>query len=444
MSGFLSGKVVAITGSGGGIGRAVALAAAGEGARIVVADIGVSLDGGDPQSQVAEAVVAEIEAAGGEAVAVAESVTTLAGGEKIIGAGVEKWGRIDGAVAVAGILRERMLFNMAEDEWDAVIETHLKGHFTVFRAASAIMRKQEGGGSLVAFTSGAFAGSVAQANYASAKGGIVSLVRSAAAGLHRYGITANAVAPVARTRMSANVPMDLAEMGDPEDVAPLVVYLLSDKAKHVTGQVYTSVGPESGPSAPGGAGPPSRSPPDWTRQLGRSACPCSTSSRRTVRRPRRRPRLTRVPLSRVPLPGGYRPVGTEVSTSSMTLVDSLSRSPNDAAMYSRVSCCAASIRFSAPTANNRPRTGISHSDSARSMAITTGTKCSAVSNTTYRGSHSGSYLALNSQSDSIWAKLDSRLRNHRSARCMAPSPFSPASVERRVAKLRLSPLKFPA
>ena len=244
MSNFLQGKVVAITGSGGGIGRAVALAAAAEGAKIVVADIGVSLDGGDPTSEVAEAVVKEIEAGGGEAIAVAESVTTLAGGERIIGAGVEKWGRIDGVVAVAGILRERMLFNMSEDEWDAVIETHLKGHFTVFRAASAIMRKQEGGGSLVGFTSGAFTGSVAQANYSAAKGGIVSLVRSAAAGLNRYGITANAVAPIARTRMSANVPMDLAEMGDPEDIAPLVVYLLSDKAKHVTGQVYTSVGPK--------------------------------------------------------------------------------------------------------------------------------------------------------------------------------------------------------
>src|SRR5664280_2933367 len=124
MSGFLQDKVVAITGAGGGIGRAVALAAAAEGARVVVADIGVGLAGEDPTSAVAEALVAGIEAAGGAAVAVGESVTTLDGGEKIIGAGVERWGRVDGVVAIAGILRERMLFNMAEDEWDAVIETH--------------------------------------------------------------------------------------------------------------------------------------------------------------------------------------------------------------------------------------------------------------------------------------------------------------------------------
>lgn len=242
MAKYLEGKVVAITGAGSGIGRAVALGAAAEGAKIVIADIGVSMAGADPSSEVAEGVAAEITAAGGEAIVAIDDVSTMEGGSHIVQSAIDTWGRIDGVVCVAGILRERMLFNMSEDEWDAVIATHLKGHFTVFRAASTVMRKQEGGGSLVAFTSGAFAGSVAQANYASAKGGIVSLVRSAAAGLYRYGVTANAIAPVARTRMSENVPMDLAEMGDPEDIAPMVIYLLSDKAKHITGQIYTVVG----------------------------------------------------------------------------------------------------------------------------------------------------------------------------------------------------------
>ena len=242
MAGFLATRVVAVTGGGGGIGRAVALASAAEGASVVVADYGVGLAGEDPSSEVADRVVAEIEAAGGRAVAVADDISTMDAGERLVSTAVDRFGRIDGVVCVAGILRERMLFNMSEEEWDAVVATHLKGHFTVFRAAAAVMRKQEGGGSLVGFTSGAFAGSVAQANYAAAKGGVVSLVRSAAAGLHRYGITANAVAPVARTRMSANVPMELAEMGEPEDVAPMVVYLLSDRSRHVTGQVYTVVG----------------------------------------------------------------------------------------------------------------------------------------------------------------------------------------------------------
>jgi NAD(P)-dependent dehydrogenase (short-subunit alcohol dehydrogenase family) len=213
--GYLEGKSVAVTGAGGGIGRAVALACASAGANVVVADYGVSLDGRDPSSDVADAVVKEIGDLGGSAVAVAGDVSTMEGGAAVVQAAVDGWGRIDGVVCVAGILRERMLFNMAEDEWDPVVAVHLKGHFTVFRAAAAVMRKQEGGGSLVGFTSGAFQGSVSQANYAAAKGGVVSLVRSAAAGLHRYGVTANAVAPVARTRMSANVPMELAEMGDP-------------------------------------------------------------------------------------------------------------------------------------------------------------------------------------------------------------------------------------
>ncbi len=242
MAGFLQDKVVAVTGGGGGIGRAVALACGAEGAKVVVADIGVSMAGEDPTSEVAEGVAGEITSAGGTAVAVADDVSDMAGGSHIVQAAIDHWGRVDGVVAVAGILRERMLFNMSEEEWDSVVATHLKGHFTVFRAAAGVMRKQEGGGALIGFTSGAFAGSVAQANYAAAKGGIVSLVRSAAAGLYRYGVTANAIAPVARTRMSANVPMELADMGEAEDVAPMVVYLLSDGARHVTGQVYTVVG----------------------------------------------------------------------------------------------------------------------------------------------------------------------------------------------------------
>ncbi|MGH9307481.1 MAG: SDR family oxidoreductase [Acidimicrobiales bacterium] len=241
MNGFLEGKSIAVTGAGRGIGRAVALACAAEGANVVVNDYGVGMHGEDPTSEVADDVVAEIEAAGGTAVAVADSVTEMEAGRRIVAAAVERWGQIDGVVCVAGILRERMLFNMSEDEWDPVIATHLKGTFTVFRAAAEVMRKQQSG-SLVAFTSGAFAASVAQANYSAAKGGIVSLVRSAAAGMNRYGVTANAVAPIARTRMAADVPMALAEMGEAEDVAPMVVYLLSDKARHISGQVYTAVG----------------------------------------------------------------------------------------------------------------------------------------------------------------------------------------------------------
>jgi len=237
---YLQGKSIAVTGAGGGIGRAVALACAAEGANVVVADYGVGIAGENPQSEVADAVVSEIAAAGGTAVAVADTVTTMAGGRRIVQTAVDQWGRIDGVVCVAGILRERMLFKMSEEEFDPVVETHLKGHFTVFRAAAELMREQQSG-TLIGFTSGAYAGSVAQANYSAAKGGIVSLVRSAAVGLHRYGVTANCIAPVARTRMSMNVPSEL-DMGEPEDVAPLVVYLLSDKARHVTGQVYTANG----------------------------------------------------------------------------------------------------------------------------------------------------------------------------------------------------------
>jgi NAD(P)-dependent dehydrogenase (short-subunit alcohol dehydrogenase family) len=238
---FLKDKSIAVTGAGRGIGRAVAMACAAEGANVVVADYGVAADGTEPSSAVADEVVKEISDAGGTAVAVADTVATMEGGARIVQTAVDRWGRIDGVVCVAGILRERMLFNMTEEEWDPVVETHLKGTFTVFRHASALMRKQQSG-TLIGFTSGAFQGSAAQANYSAAKGGIVSLVHSAALGLYKYGVTANCIAPIARTRMSANVPMALAEIGDAEDVAPMVVFLLSDQARHITGQVYTAVG----------------------------------------------------------------------------------------------------------------------------------------------------------------------------------------------------------
>lgn len=235
--GALEGKAIAVTGAGRGIGRAVAIAAAAEGAAVVVNDFGVAIDGSEPSSDVANEVVAEIVGAGGRAVANAQSVTTMAGGASIVQSAVDSFGRIDGVVCVAGILRERMLFNMSEDEWDPVIETHLKGTFTVFRAAAPIFREQRSG-TMIGFTSGAFAASVAQANYSAAKGGIVSLVRSAAAGMNKYGVTANCIAPVAKSRMSGNVPFGL-EMGEPEDIAPVVAFLLSDHAREITGQVYT-------------------------------------------------------------------------------------------------------------------------------------------------------------------------------------------------------------
>ena len=240
---MLDGKVVAVTGAGRGIGRAVALDCAKAGARVVVADYGVEMDGSEPTSEVADAVVAEIKAAGGEAIAVAGDVSTMENGAAIVDAGIDTWGYFDGAVCVAGILRERMLFNMSEEEFDDVVRVHLKGTFTVYKHAAAYFRKAERPGSLVAFTSGVWAlGAVGQPNYAAAKGGIVSFSYSTALAMARYNVRANVIAPVARTRMSANVPAEIEEMGDAEDVAPMAVYLLSDDAGDVTGQVYTVVG----------------------------------------------------------------------------------------------------------------------------------------------------------------------------------------------------------
>ena len=236
----LDGRAAIVTGAGNGLGRAEALALAAAGASLVLNDMAT-----DDVIAVAD----EIVASGGEAVAVPADIGEWATGQQLVAAAVDRYGRLDILVNNAGVLRDRMVFTMSADEWDLVLRVHLRGHFVTTRFATAHWREQSkaaGGpvyGRIVNTSSEAFvAGSAGQPNYAAAKGGIVSLVRSAAAGLYRYGVTANAIAPVARTRMSANVPTELAEMGDPEDVAPMVVYLLSEKAKHVTGQVYTVVG----------------------------------------------------------------------------------------------------------------------------------------------------------------------------------------------------------
>ncbi len=241
MAGYLSDKTIVVTGAGNGIGRGIALACAAQGANIVVADYGVRIDGSEPSSEVAEAVVTEVESVGAEAIAITGDVSLMEVGQQIVDTAVDTWGRVDGVACAAGIVRERMLFNMSEEEFDHVVSVHLKGHFTLFRAASAVMRKQEGGGSLLGFTSGAFVASTAQANYSAAKGGVVSLTRRAACALRRYGVTANCIAPAATTRISENVPFEI-EAGDPEDIAPLAVYLLSDASREIPAQIYTCSG----------------------------------------------------------------------------------------------------------------------------------------------------------------------------------------------------------
>ena len=227
MAGFLAGKVVVVTGGGGGIGRAVVLPAAAEGAKVLVADYGVGMAGEDPSSEVADAVVTEITKAGGEAIAVADDISKMESGERLIATAAETmgpstaWCPLPDPPRTHAVQHERGRLGRGDRHPP-------EGHFTVFRAAAAVMRKQEAAGADRVHL-GRLPGSVAQANYAAAKGGIVSLVRRAALGLHRYGVTANAVAPVARTRMSASVP-SRSRMGEPEDVAPMVVFLLRDTA----------------------------------------------------------------------------------------------------------------------------------------------------------------------------------------------------------------------
>jgi NAD(P)-dependent dehydrogenase (short-subunit alcohol dehydrogenase family) len=236
---LLDGKVAVVTGGGNGIGRAVALGLASAGAAVVVNDYGVSVDGRAPSSEPANAVVKEIETAGGRAIASPESIATMAGGEAVVQKALDKFGDLHLAVCCAGILKERMIFNMTEEEWDAVIAVHLKGHFAVWRPATRYMREKRRG-CLIGFTSTAgLEGSPGQPNYSAAKEGIVGLMRSTALAMAKYGVRANVISPEALTRMTERLPDQRRGQvaAPPEGIAPVVAFLASDRARHITGQI---------------------------------------------------------------------------------------------------------------------------------------------------------------------------------------------------------------
>lgn len=244
---MLNGKVVAVTGAGQGIGREIALLAAKAGGRVVVNDLGTSGDGSGKDSELANGVVAEITAAGGEAVASGADVSRPDEAESIIELAVHAFGRIDGVVNNAGILRDRMFHKMSVADWDAVVRVNLNGFFYVARAAAQHFKAQ-GSGSFVHFTStSGLVGSVGQANYAAAKMGVAGLSTSIALDMARYGVTSNCIAPFAWSRMTANLPSEteadrqrLARLKTmtADKIAPMAVALLSDTARDVTGQIF--------------------------------------------------------------------------------------------------------------------------------------------------------------------------------------------------------------
>jgi NAD(P)-dependent dehydrogenase (short-subunit alcohol dehydrogenase family) len=246
----LEGKVAIVTGAGRGIGREHALALAEAGARVVVNDLGGSLAGEGTDTRPAQQVADEIAGIGGEAIADDENVADFAGAERMIQSAVETWGRLDILVNNAGILRDRMLVNMTEAEWDAVIAVHLKGHFAPTRHAAAHWRERSKAGDEVrgrvintSSPSGVF-GNVGQANYGAAKAGIAGFTLIAAQELGRYGVTVNCLAPNARTRMTEETfgdlpkPEDGFDPLDPGNMAPVVVALCADEAQDITGQVF--------------------------------------------------------------------------------------------------------------------------------------------------------------------------------------------------------------
>src|SRR5712692_5198506 len=243
--GTLEGKVAAITGAGRGIGRGIAILMAQEGAKVVVNDPGVNPDGSGHDDGPADQVVAEITAKGLPATAKYDSVVAAEGGENIIKTAIDQFGRLDVLVNNAGILRDRMIFNMSEQEWDDVMAVHLKGHFNTIKPASVIMRQQRYGRIINFSSESGLWGNAGQANYGAAKSAIAGLTRVVARDLGRYGVTCNAIAPRAWTRLVATIPgrdgnpdTDRIQQLDPDAIAPMVAYLSSDHAWNVNGQIF--------------------------------------------------------------------------------------------------------------------------------------------------------------------------------------------------------------
>jgi len=265
----LKGKVAIVTGAGRGIGRAEALALAAEGAKVVVNDLGGGSDGAGASSSPAEEVVAEIKKMGGDAAPNFDSVATWAGGENIVKTAIDKFGRIDILVNNAGILRDKMVFNMTEEEWDIIIKIHLYGHFYCTRAASPYMRQQRWG-RIINTSSIAGLGNMGQANYGAAKEGIVGFTRVVAKDMGKYGVTCNAIRPNAATRMTVTDELmaawkkqfvdaggtdeavfkamidKMVLSSKPENIAPVVTWLATEEAANVNGATFFISGNDIG------------------------------------------------------------------------------------------------------------------------------------------------------------------------------------------------------
>lgn len=245
--GMLDGKVALVTGAGQGVGRALAMGLAQAGAAVVVNDIGVSLTGASENEGAAAAVVAEIEAAGGTALANSDSVAEPEGAARLVAVARDSFGRLDLVVNNAGILRDRIFHKMTQEDWTSVIAVHLNGSFNVSSAAAPIFREQGGGSYLHMTSTAGLIGNFGQANYMAAKMGIVGLSRGMALDMQRFGVRSNCIAPFAWSRMISSIPteteadkvrVEKLKRMTPEKIAPLAVFLGSDAAKEVSGQIF--------------------------------------------------------------------------------------------------------------------------------------------------------------------------------------------------------------